>query len=87
VQSELATLGKFANACSAMKQIFSADGRRCLHQRLTDIIAPILHESKAVAFIASVDHFLHILSNVFRQLEKQSSRFVFCERSHDDGFR
>lgn len=86
MQSKFATLSEFPDAGSNMQKIFSTNRRSSLHERLADIVASIFHETKTVALIASVDHFFDILSNVFRQLQKQSLGFFFCERSHGAAF-
>jgi hypothetical protein len=65
-----------------MQEIIPADGRCSLHQRFTNVVTPILHQSKAMSLVASIDHFLYILPNVLRQLQEQCFRFLFCEWPH-----
>jgi hypothetical protein len=65
VKPELSTLCEFSQTSSHVKQIIAADICRCFHDRFTDVVATVFHESKTVSFVASIDHFFDILPNVF----------------------
>mmetsp|Transcript_25275 Transcript_25275/g.53808 ORF Transcript_25275/g.53808 Transcript_25275/m.53808 type:complete len:358 (+) Transcript_25275:100-1173(+) len=82
VQPKLPGLGELAHAGSHVQQAVAGYAGGRLHEGFADVVTAILHEPKAVPFVAPVDHLFDVLSDVFGEFEKERLGFFFCQRSH-----